>query len=141
MRDIEFRGKTFTNNWIFGSFVSSENLPPAIYFEVGEKYKRFDWGVVRHETVGQYTGLLDRNKVKIFEGDIVRVSLYDNSKIVPDSEEIIGSVVFQYGEYTLQRETKSEIKIYTLSGVLEELMCNYEVIGNIHDNPELLRAN
>lgn len=122
MREILFRGKRVDNNeMIYGYLYRiSEKLNPFIMLinSGGESHEVFP------KTVGQYTGLSDKNGVKIFEGDIVR---YNGERHI---------VVF---------ETRGEtgyfgIKIDHIEtwgfcpSVPAKLM---EVIGNIHDNPEL----
>ena len=133
MRDIEFRGKTFTHVWLYGSLVSSENLPTAIYFEVGKKYKKFDWGAVRPETVGQYTGLKDKNGIKIFEGDIVEYHTTEGDtyrrEMIWDGNLLLWTV----GGFPYMRLKES--------GYIQPSTDILEVIGNIPDNPELLEAH
>lgn len=129
MREILFRGKTERfSNWIEGSLIIGKDLesdklvyliaPLSAYYTGIEK--------VMPETVGQYTGLT-ANGTKIFEGDIVKIH-YD-SAIWGNNRE----VVFEEGQWFFKDNTisqKSYIGAWGNSVV--------EVIGNIHDNPELL---
>lgn len=126
MREILFRGKRVDNGkWIEGS------LSTEYYKECGcimVSPTSDDCFKVDPETVGQYTGLCDRNRKKIFEGDIVN---YNGS---------IHKVVFEnrcynarFGIVVEEKETWS----FGMS-VPPYLM---EVIGNIHDNPELTGGN
>lgn len=124
MREILFRGKpvnkAFGDEFIYGSLgVIREGLV-AIYncLEFTEDIRHF----VIPETVGQYTGLTDKNGTKIFEGDIVK---YSNGYGHIAWAELHGAFmcVEENGEYW---EWISN-------------MYDIEVVGNIHDNPELLK--
>ena len=123
MRDILFRGKRTDNGkWVYG-----------LLCRVGDTYaniRRMDTGVlysVLTNTIGQYTGLTDKNGKKIFEGDIVefRTSL----------KKYYAKVYYKKGMWSLY--IKGFNDRYMLSVAVENDY-SVKVIGNIHDNPELL---
>lgn len=125
MRDVLFRGKpinkAFGDKFIYGSLgVIREDLV-AIYdcLEFTEDIRHF----VIPETVGQYTGLTDKNGTKIFEGDIVQsIEL-----------ELKGIIVFDEHCRFMIKEFPTGAT-YLISYNNDEI----QVIGNIHDNPEVL---
>lgn len=121
MREILFRGKD-EFGWIYGDLVHDGN-------EIGIKTSVGAF-IVAPETIGQYTGLCDKNGTKIFEGDIVLYSWLSFG-------ELPFYIEFIDGEFcaTPLRQTDDLWQI-RISG--ENL--NFEVIGNIHDNPELLEV-
>lgn len=131
-----YRGKRIDNGeWVFGSLLKVEINGVSAWlifgseFEVinGQVYSKEHANVIP-ETVGQYTGLTDKNGKKIFEGDIVKGLLLFGLPV-------LGVASFKDGAFGLawQRGDVDEFSAFTS-------MCNveYEVIGNIHDNPELL---
>ena len=138
MREILFRGKRIDNDeWIYGSFCmdACEQLGGLcgvdgfirLYDLTDSKMQMFE---VDRETVGQFTGLTDKNGTRIFEGDICR-----NTK----TGEII-SVAWHgtmAGFVWSKRKEKSHLFDF---GELFRAYDKYEVIGNIHDNPELLEG-
>lgn len=112
-REILFRGKSLDGYWFKSMTIRSYKS------DLYEFLSYWEWVTIEPETVGQYTGLKDTNGVKIFEGDIA--GLYGKNYKV----EMIGAQ-------------------WMLSGYDYEIMSLWahnsrvEVIGNIHDNPELL---
>ena len=125
MREILFRGKTDKGKWVQGDL-----------FEV------FDEGFFIHdkrchsvkiipETVGQYTGLTDKNSKKIFEGDIV--------KFCTELKEIC-FVDYGKGKYILRQLKKDKHLSWQSIDIFELFDLECEVISNIHDNPELLKG-
>lgn len=121
MREILFRGKRVRGGeWVFGSFVS----PNRITAPIGEEIYASD--IVSSETVGQFTGLYDKNGKRIFEGDIV--SSNKRKTWIGMGEVWFGNSAFWCGE----REWAKLLRVVCLEDE------QAEVIGNIHDNPELL---
>lgn len=130
MKEILFRGKTESSKrWVVGDLLQWSDGEMCIcenrnHFEK-DKYR------VISETVGQYTGLTDNNGNKIFEGDIVAGALIWQEK------RKNGLVAFKDGSFGLMwyRGGVEQYNAFTS-------MCNveYEVIGNIHDNPDLLKG-
>lgn len=152
MREILFRGKRKDNSkWVYGNYAVTDNNEKQQHFIFQNKAFEFE---VESETVGQYTGLTDKNGKKIFEGDIVK-----NPRYVNVSDEIqkydIGIIRFRryqepsnfgkdkhqhyYGFYIdwITDEIAKKIKVRSLPLYIDN---NYiDVIGNIHDNPEMLK--
>lgn len=130
IKKILFRGKRVDNGeWIEGYFwkdIWGDNTE-YIYYD-GEDYE------VIPETVGQYTGLTDKNGKKIFEGDIVmHIQKYDISGVVAS----VGIVRWSnsYGSWVITDFDNGRADMF-----LGNEAHRTEVIGNIHNNPELLEA-
>lgn len=124
MRKIKFRGKRISDGtWLFGDLMHLEkDFKPLI--------KIMDWSTkdieVNPETVGQFTGLTDKNGEKIYEGDVIRIHEgRDDFKLA--------SIIWD-NEYLCFEPTNKELR-HALKSRHSE---HYEVIGNIHDNPSLL---
>ena len=138
MREILFRAKeTFNGEWVEGYYefgYDSETEKPAHYMWVLNHTEKYgDMFMVIPETVGQYTGLTDKNGKKIFEGDIVKH--YNNS----DDGFDIGALYWdeQFSQWKRTSIGNFHHKSFTYTA---SRSCDYEVIGNIHDNPELLEG-
>ena len=133
MREIIFRGKRTDNGeWVEGYYYKAKycrtddelcdyiTVPhPKEYNEPSSHY------IVDPDTVGQYAGLKDKNGTKIFEGDIGRRR--DDIFLIDWSEEKAAFVMI-FNDYICEI-------LY-----LEEMWDDAEVVGNIHDNPELLEV-
>ena len=129
MREILFRGKrTCNNEWIEGGFHSRFGKAYIIGIS---KTERIDGTEVILETVGQYTGLTDKNGKKIFEGDIVEGLDFTAE------DGGYGVVTFDDGAFEIVGSCDNNIV-----GTFHENYYgkDFEVIGNIHDNPELLKG-
>lgn len=150
MREIKFRGKRIDNGeWVYGSLVIDEGKY-YICLGINEHIKRNDYEVymveVIPETIGQYTGLCDKNEKEIYENDIVTGINYPFMD--EEKQNYIGIVVFyedaaMFGyEYQCVRKDKRGISngINNEFQADKDLFCNeLEIIGNITDNPELLQ--
>lgn len=140
-REIKFRGKMIPENeWIFGTILRIP-APPVCFgkSETDKYYIQFpdprympDWnmpykmvqGAVNPDTIGQYTGLHDKNGKEIYEGDIVKIKYRD---------EDIGKVIYEHNGFSI--DVTNMNKNYGRVSFVNNFM---EVIGNIYDNPELL---
>ena len=137
MREILFRGKTGHGKWVYGWFCGKTLNHTMDGTEECSQIIHSDtlyWHVVEPETVGQFTGLTDKNGTKIFEGDIVAQTWYDHDEPTDDS---FGEVVF------CEYDCSFSVMDVEKDGIVPLGRCHAyhweaEVIGNIHDNPELL---
>lgn len=133
MRTINFRGKTHGNGkWYYGSLVYSNEINAAIYFQIGRGLvKRMDWVYVNPETVGQFTGLYDCDGKEIFEGDILRI--YDFANVVCEFRHGAFGYIYCDEFHPFAGNTN-----YTFNPKNTDK--EFEVIGNIYDNPDLLKG-
>ncbi|EKA2550000.1 hypothetical protein OJ633_000512 [Listeria monocytogenes] len=144
MREIEFRGQNINGYWAYGNLaIIKEKLDRA---EIGT-YISNSAGApfayqVRPETVGQYTGLKDKNGNKIFEGDIVtafsNINKYTDS-FAGDVEPTFCFTSIVYDGACFKTTYKGEPS-YVLNENGSSLVMHMEVIGNIHENPDLLEV-
>ena len=129
MREILFRGKKLSNGeWIYGDLLS---IPIENFYSILEQTPVAQNAPVKLETVGQFTGLTDKNGTKIFEGDIIKHYNYSGHP-----EHFCVYTVF-YAEEDLTFRAREKVECGSaIYGLVNEN--TYEVIGNIHDNPELI---
>ena len=131
MREILFRGKrTHNGEWVYGDFVRGnerKSLRDSIFVYDSETQSFNDYEI-NPSTLGQYTGLTDKNGKRIFEGDV--------AKVLQGKDKDIAYVGFENGAFMLYPKT---------GNIYERTLWEYwyndwdvEVIGNITDNPELL---
>lgn len=122
MREILFRGKRKENGeWGYGNYAVTDNNEKQQHFIFQNKAFEFE---VDPETVGQYTGLTDKNGKKIFEGDIVTMPRYGSGKHK-------SVVYFKNGKFAVNGSN------YNFKDICPR---NMEVVGNIYDNPEMLEG-
>ena len=143
MREIIFRGKKDDDEWVYGSFCMDALEQFNGLCGVDGFIRLYDKGKgkmqtyeVDRETVGQYTGLMDKNGKRIFEGDIVAQNWYDYDEPRDDS---FGKVVF------CEYDCSFSVMDVNKDGFMPLGRCGsyhweVEVIGNIHDNPEMLKG-
>ena len=147
MREILFRGKRVDNGkWVEGFYV---NVPEHYKHEMSRKsyIVSINNGLfmeVVPETVGEYTGLTDKNGKKIFEGDILQGYQYpylSEGHFNYYAEVVCFENCPAFGLYTFKNPNLDIV--YGISSGNTDLMEdweseNWEIIGNIYDNPELL---
>ena len=120
MREILFRGKkTKDGEWVEGYYQEC----PKDFVHIQNTSN--DWFPVFPESVGQFTGFTDKNGKRIFEGDIILICGR-------------GPGVIEFCKYSFWRCRNKNIGPYWSHRLDDEM--EYEIIGNIYDNPELLEA-
>ncbi|MDO5035937.1 MAG: YopX family protein [Porphyromonas sp.] len=129
MNEIKFRAKTVMDGeWCYGYLVYSDETLPKIV--------RIDRGICRIDdvddnTIGQYTGLKDKQGNEIYEGDILRPFDFTHidKLVVWNSEEARFSVEnINWSDYGYMQLSQSYINEF-----------DFWVVGNMHDNPELIK--
>lgn len=142
MRETLFRGKAVdSGEWAYGDLVHYDGEPSIHRKTTYGLYKNYP---VDPATVGEYTGLTDKNGVRIFEGDILRSvgrvgTLYSEVRI----GDCLPGVLREY-EREHRLEPRRAIAPHCLFESGEEALLiigsdgtvNAEVVGNVHDNPE-----
>lgn len=132
MREIKFRAKgTNSDEWVYGNLISMDidgTQSFILPFYNGSStmscreliYSRME--PIKFETIGQFTGLFDKSGIEIYEGDVVNIIAHNYKYI----NLVVG---FKLGSFTVEKDGT----IYFMNG-----FDNFEVIGNIHDEKELL---
>jgi len=139
-REIIFRGKSLvTNEWVYGSLVKCGNENHIIGFDEvdldGHHIRYYSDRPVftKQETIGQFTGLYDKNGKEIYEGDILMcIGQREDNKW----RKYFRKVLFKNGSFCMN------VPEYNVDSYLHHHIVNgelgWEVIGNIYDNKELL---
>lgn len=124
MREILFRGKDATGvlnySWVVGVLDNTDKHSPKISYL--DRFGNKIIAAVAPETIGQFTGIYDKNGKRIFEGDMVSYKGDEHAAIIYDEETARFCVGFDTWSTDFDHLYGKEL----------------EVIGNVHDNPELL---
>ena len=138
MREIEFRGIDIeTGKWVFGDLHTLCDKP-HIHTEKSKFPYAGKRSFVIQETIGQFTGLLDKNGKKIYDGDIIKHPYVDpifrDLVETKEGDGVTSEVVFHDGAFVVKYDENDFIYLdaFTRHGYVE-------VVGNIHDNPELIK--
>lgn len=129
MRNIKFKGKKVNGgDWVESMTISNgtiERKKHRVFFELGENY----WVGVIPESVGQFTGLCDKNGKEIYEGDIVSNGNQNYSI----------SFSLRYGWVLTRGNFSYSVINETMDSSIDKgIVDGVAVIGNVYDNPELL---
>ncbi len=129
METYKFRGKrSGDGKWMYGSLIGNDVIVGDIVEFNDEWFNTEWWYKVTAETVGQYTGLKDSTGKEIFEGDIVTIG-----------NDLKAVVIWFNGSFRFKDELSCKA---TYLNDIGTVIRDYDVciIGNIHDNPELLKG-
>lgn len=150
-REILFRGKNIiTNEWVYGDLVTSRKSEGLYYINDG----KYDHSVIP-ESVGQFTGLVDKNGVNIYEGDVVKFQEYENLSWDEESfklfsleerkgklrDHYISQVYWEEGNFLFNISETCQCCLSACFGnqLRQNPIMVFEIIGNIHDNPEFIK--
>jgi uncharacterized phage protein (TIGR01671 family) len=126
MRTIKFRGKVFPQNkWLYGDLLTSDDFKVAVIRDHNSCVEQR----VDADTVGQFTGLLDCNGKEIYEGDVIE-SMNGFRRKVAFVEDAASPMLIWLNDEDIDSPKTISCNFIRKYG--------YRVIGNIHDNPELL---
>lgn len=134
---VRMNGEKLPGKWVYGGIFPGTGDFSVIYGceeSTGSSIENIEKYVVHSDTVGQYTGMTDKNGVKIFEGDIVKTKKYGK---ISGHMTVNDFDVFEvrYTRCTFRLENKNRG-----FNLVDDGFSKFEVIGNIHDNPELLKG-
>lgn len=139
MREIKFRGKRFRDGkWIYGYLVGNLGIisKKSLFITPGPSHLVVE---ISPETVGQFTGLHDKNGKEIYEGDIVNMhyfseGLSSNLGVFEEDNTITGDIQYRQDFATYVVNTKNQD--FTISEYCQEPSEELEIIGNIFEDLE-----
>jgi uncharacterized phage protein (TIGR01671 family) len=144
---VNMAGEPLPSIWKYGGVAQYGG--GAVIYQAEPEIEKFP---VYADTVGQYTGLKDKHGVKVFEGDIVR----DITEHISKEKKSFGIAVVKFGKHDVQSDDsfcygeaygwyfdgntvrETPIQYYGYNKYVRNERLQFEVIGNIYDNPELL---
>ena len=159
MREIKFRGKTLSGKWVYGYYVGKDTIIPFedVNFDLGFIDTSPCYEVIP-DSIGQFTGVLDKNGKEIYEGDVLSVrewknlafGMFNNDEMKVLSlddckgkllKDIKSLVYWDEGSMLATEQNGSAYYMCSFwheNTLITQPIFDIEIIGNIHDNPELL---
>lgn len=137
MRKIKFRGKSKKSaEWFYGNYFDKDISGRSHIRTINRGCLDID-----PETVSQFTGLTDKNGKEIYDGDIIYKKWINGDN---REEQVSFVIVFHDAGFCVDKIPIPKIGVYRIeypSRLSEKWLkeCELEIIGNIHDNPELLK--
>ena len=134
---IKFRGQEIdSNRWLYGDLIQRRGYWPSIFFPYWDENDKTQYSeiAVKENTVGQFIGFLDTHKKEIYQGDILRSVMH------PD---ILMVVVRDKNEASFMAKQITEFTDLDMGcHITQDWLDQFpkEIIGNIYENPELLKV-